>query len=638
MSTIIARQLVILATIIFGVFAFAYVIIPQTLHAQVATVTVHLEKKFSGPVPAGYTADQFSFNVTGVTSPDGTPVNETVNLTAYTVDTANATIDLPMGTYTVEEIGPAGFVKNQWRPSWYGGACDNGSDFSTSMEINASNINHGTIYCKVDNQWRHGNLRVVKNIVGTTTPYENFEFSVTEGSHTIYNGPFESDGDNEFIMGAGDYTVTETVTGNYTPSYSAGCSGTLAEDGRATCTITNTYGTVSPVLGSISGYVWNDSNGNTLWDSGENALSGWKVDLYQGISILHSATTSGDGSYSFTGLADGNYKVCEVLKTNWTQTTPTGNNGCHYVTIFASNHQDVNFGNKMNSGGGGGDDDVYRIEGYVWHDENKNTEWDGFDEEQPTESELPGWKVEITDGQTTLSTTTDPTGYYYFEVPAGTWTITEVLQSGWSITTPASGNFVVTVPNGMTLSFVEQLFALIIPTAHAAVIDVYGPYNFGNSKSSGGGGDPGDGVDPDDDTVQRSGRRGGGSARVSCESLALSGSDGVYTLAWETKRGDQLSITQNGTEIYETDSSDEVDSGSVFVTTKNAEYELTVKGGSRSDTCIITASGNGQVLGEQVSVLPLGAANTGSGGTSIPATHIIMLLMGSAVRTSRDGR
>lgn len=117
------------------------------------TVTLNLEKKFSGPVPEGYLPQQFTFQVVGL------GVNQTVALTPYTQDSANGTIELPQGTYTITEIGPVGFVAGDWRPGWYG-ACKKGSTFSTTITINGSNIDDGTLYCQVDNQYRPAKKKV----------------------------------------------------------------------------------------------------------------------------------------------------------------------------------------------------------------------------------------------------------------------------------------------------------------------------------------------------------------------------------------------------------------------------------------------------------------------------------------------
>lgn len=111
------------------------------------TVTLNLEKKFSGPVPEGYLPQQFTFHVVG------NGVDQIVSLTPYTLDSANGTINLATGTYAITEIPPADFVYEDWRPGWYG-ECNSGSTFTTSIVINNSNINDGTLYCQVDNQYR----------------------------------------------------------------------------------------------------------------------------------------------------------------------------------------------------------------------------------------------------------------------------------------------------------------------------------------------------------------------------------------------------------------------------------------------------------------------------------------------------
>jgi Protein of unknown function (DUF642) len=145
--------------------------------------------------------------------------------------------------------------------------------------------------------------------------------------------------------------------------------------------------------------------------------------------------------------------------------------------------------------GGNNDEDTYRLEGYVWHDDNENQNWDeNFVPEQESfvkiESPLAGWTVNITNGSTTLSTTTDATGYYYFEVPAGTWTITETVQDGWDRTTQES--YVVTVPQVLSQTFFESVVSFIIPTAYAAVLATYDGFDFGNNEeptnNSGGNG------------------------------------------------------------------------------------------------------------------------------------------------------
>lgn len=158
------------------------------------------------------------------------------------------------------------------------------------------------------------------------------------------------------------------------------------------------------------------------------------------------------------------------------------------------------------NGGGNNNDDTFRLEGYVWHDDNGNTIWEQEIHESPVAPESPqeGWTVRATNGTTTMSTTTDAFGYYYFVVPAGTWTITEDVQLGWQQTTSPTAHVVI-VPVLVTQSVIEKVLAYLVPTAHAALIDTISDLNFGNNESDVV-------VTPNDTSSSRSG--GGGGTRV----------------------------------------------------------------------------------------------------------------------------
>ncbi|MEA3357269.1 MAG: SdrD B-like domain-containing protein, partial [Patescibacteria group bacterium] len=150
------------------------------------------------------------------------------------------------------------------------------------------------------------------------------------------------------------YTVTESAPAGWTlngiacvVTSSNGGSQTvnipavsidLEEGENVTCTYTN-----ERLPGSISGYKWNDLNGNGVWDQGEPGLPGWTIIL--GGDATDSTTTAQDGSYLFTNLNPGDYTVSETQQNNWIQTYPTGN--LHNVNLVAGqNVTDVNFGNR----------------------------------------------------------------------------------------------------------------------------------------------------------------------------------------------------------------------------------------------------------------------------------------------------
>ncbi|MBD2663840.1 SCP-like extracellular protein, putative [Richelia sinica FACHB-800] len=83
-------------------------------------------------------------------------------------------------------------------------------------------------------------------------------------------------------------------------------------------------------LGKIVGTLFNDLNGNGVWNQWEPVLSGWQVFLdSNGNKKLDSGETSvvtdANGEYSFNNLAPGTYNVAELLPSGWQQTAPNTN-------------------------------------------------------------------------------------------------------------------------------------------------------------------------------------------------------------------------------------------------------------------------------------------------------------------------
>ena len=77
---------------------------------------------------------------------------------------------------------------------------------------------------------------------------------------------------------------------------------------------------------SISGSVFQDTNGNGGCNKGEAGLAGVTVFLdTNNNGVLDagetSTTTDANGNYSFTNVGPGTYHVAEVLPTGFTQTT-----------------------------------------------------------------------------------------------------------------------------------------------------------------------------------------------------------------------------------------------------------------------------------------------------------------------------
>jgi hypothetical protein len=75
----------------------------------------------------------------------------------------------------------------------------------------------------------------------------------------------------------------------------------------------------------VSGYVWNDDNGDGVWDEIEGGMAGVTIDLYcdndgDGVlssddTYLHTQTTAEGGSYQFSNLSAGDY-ILQVTDTD----------------------------------------------------------------------------------------------------------------------------------------------------------------------------------------------------------------------------------------------------------------------------------------------------------------------------------
>jgi len=55
-------------------------------------------------------------------------------------------------------------------------------------------------------------------------------------------------------------------------------------------------------------------------------LANWCIELTG--TVTATLLTDASGNYSFTGLPDGTYTVCEVLQSGWTQTFPSSGASC----------------------------------------------------------------------------------------------------------------------------------------------------------------------------------------------------------------------------------------------------------------------------------------------------------------------
>ncbi len=113
------------------------------------------------------------------------------------------------------------------------------------------------------------------------------------------------------------------------------------------------YQNIATIIGkgSISGTVYNDSNNNGTFDSNEQGLNNWTVNLKDptNTNVIATTQSDSDGSYVFNGVCDQSYAVSEVVQSGWSQTDPPPP-GYYPVTIKnGSVVKDKNFGNTQST-------------------------------------------------------------------------------------------------------------------------------------------------------------------------------------------------------------------------------------------------------------------------------------------------
>lgn len=194
------------------------------------------------------------------------------------------------------------------------------------------------------------------------------------------------------------------------------------------------FSVYTPTLGTVTGVVWNDIDGNGVINGGEAGLADWTIYIDSNGNAAPdvgepTAVTDAVGSYALTGVPIGANTVREVVKPTFTATAP--GTGMQQVTVLnGSTVANINFGNKQRADAeiGGTAFVDYNLDGVrgpgerglagltVYLDLNNNGDLD------------IGEPSTVTSADLFFTPTVNEAGNYSFShLPAGTYKVREVV-------------------------------------------------------------------------------------------------------------------------------------------------------------------------------------------------------------------
>jgi hypothetical protein len=314
------------------------------------------------------------------------------------------------GSYTLSETVQAGFAQTDpASPGTYSltvapGQVISGEDFGDHPTASIS----GVVFDDLDGSgtlggsdsglsgWTVNLLNSANAIIGTFTTSTGGAYSFASllpGSYTVQ------------VVSQSDYVATSSTS-----------VGITDDNGQADTVNFGEFETVT-----IGGKLTSDTNGS--------GLSGWTVDLIIG-GQTQQETTLSDGSFSFAGVGPGSYTVEAVQQSGYVASpgplTGSTTSGANISGLALGEFQTVT------------------ISGEVYDDLDDSGTFSASD------PGLAGWTVELSNGSQT--TTNDSGDYSFTGIGPGTYTITDVVQTGFVQTAPASGSFSVTTASGTNIS------------------------------------------------------------------------------------------------------------------------------------------------------------------------------------------
>jgi uncharacterized repeat protein (TIGR01451 family)/LPXTG-motif cell wall-anchored protein len=369
----------------------------------------------------------------------GTLNNDASASTTSTTATAGMAYDL-------SESGPSGYSASGW-------SCDGGTPNGSQVTLGLAQ----NVTCTITNTQQPASISGYKYEVDArgngTTPVASWTVYLLVSGNPITSAPTDGSGYYQFTgLAWGDYTLAECL------NVSDGCASwtqistppAVTVNGNNLTSDNNNFGNFKN--GSISGYKWNDANGDGNV-TGDQKLAGWTITLTgttnAGDAVSHSMATDVNGNYDFPNLAPGTYTICEVLQPGWVQTYPGDPSAaeCHNATIDDSNEnlsgESYSFGNQARG--------TIKVIKDVVNDNGNTGTYQDFSF-RLSSSDVFDSSVDKTGGYSFDQAGADPNdgAKTIMQVPAGTYNVTEPEANTMGYNTSYSGCATIVVTAGQT--------------------------------------------------------------------------------------------------------------------------------------------------------------------------------------------
>ena len=282
--------------------------------------------------------------------------------------------------------------------------------------------------------------------------------------------------DGDYILGSvptGTWPICQIPVGGYRTT-SGGSLFTLQNAPNfkivsvvAGGTANASFGNWIPLVGTISGTVWNDSNGDGVRSAGETPLAGRPVYIDLNRDGVQAATepvrtTDASGAYAFTDIRTGTWRVSEVLAAGFIASV--GRPAAVESLVVRAGVSVVDFFNLQPLAGS--------ISGTIWNDINGDGIFGAG------ESPLAGWTVYVdlnADGILTAgepSAVTAGAGTYSFPSQAyGTKSVRVIPQANWAVISPAAGAASFLLLNGQARTAVNFGLRELLGDVRGVVVD-----------------------------------------------------------------------------------------------------------------------------------------------------------------------